>query len=113
MPVLERMFEAGRAQPDLTDEALTAMVAYLGMLQEWRPAEPVAPTLLVTAAEDLSGGAVSGATWPHRDAAVAVSADHLTILEDHADASAHAIEDWLSAIAPGPRRGRLSKLLGR
>ena len=113
VPVLERMFQAGRAQPDLTDEALTAMVAYLGMLQEWRPAEPVAPTLLVTAAEDISGGAVSGATWPHRDAVVAVSADHLTILEDHADASAHAIEDWLSAIAPGPRRGRLSKLLGR
>ena len=113
VPVLERMLEAGRAQPEITDETLTAMVAYLGMLREWRPAEPVAPTLVVTAAEDLSGGAVSGATWPHRDAAVAVSADHLTILEDHADASAHAIEDWLSTTASGPRRGRLSKLLRR
>ena len=114
VPVLERMLEAGRAQPELTDETLTAMVAYLGMLREWRPSEPVAPTLLVTAAEHLSGAAaVSGATWPHRDATVAVSADHLTILEDQADASARAIEDWLSATASGPRRGRLGKLLRR
>ena len=115
IPVLERMLEAGRAQPDLTDETLTAMVAYLGMLQEWRPSAPVAPTLLVTATEDISGaaGALSGATWPHRDASVAVSADHLTILEDQAEASARAIEDWLSATGPGPRRGRLGKLLRR
>ena len=115
VPVLERMLEAGRAQPDLTDEALTAMVAYLGMLREWRPSEPVAPTLLVTAAEQTSRAAAAtpGATWPHRDAAVTVSADHLTILEDQADASAHAIEDWLSTTASGPRRGRLSKLLRR
>ena len=114
VPVLERMLEAGRAQLDLTDEALTAMVAYLGMLKEWRPSEPVAPTLLVSAAKQISGAAATpGAAWPHRDATVTVSADHLTILEDQADASARAIEDWLSATAPGPRRGRLGKLLRR
>jgi hypothetical protein len=109
------MLDAGRAQPDLTDEALTAMVTYLEMLQEWRPSATAAPTLLVTASEPVSGvaGALSGATWPHSDASVAVSADHLTILEDQAEASARAIEDWLSATAPGPRRGRLSKLLRR
>jgi 8,8a-deoxyoleandolide synthase len=112
VPVVERMLEAGRALPDLTDEALTAMVAYLGMLKEWRPSEPVAPTLLVSAAETISG-APTGATWAHRDATVTVSANHLTILEDQADASARAIEDWLSATAPGPRRGRLSKLIRR
>ncbi len=115
VPVLERMLEAGRAQPDLTDEALTAMVAYLGMLREWRPSAPVAPTLLVSASEQIPGAAgdLSGATWPHRDATVSVSADHLTILEDRAEASARAIEDWLSACTPGPRRGRLGKLLRR
>ena len=114
VPVLERMLEAGRAQPDLTDEALTAMVAYLGMLREWRPSEPVAPTLArQRRGADLGSRGHRGATWPHRDAAVTVSADHLTILEDQADASAHAIEDWLSATAPGPRRGRLGKLLRR
>jgi pimeloyl-ACP methyl ester carboxylesterase len=112
--VLERMLEADRAHPELTDETLTAMVAYLGMLREWRPSPPVAPTLLVAAAENLAGaGARNGAIWPHRDATVEVSADHLTILEDQADASARAIEDWLSATAPGPRRGRLGKLLRR
>jgi hypothetical protein len=115
VPVLERMLEAGRAQPDLTDETLTAMVAYLGMLREWRPQQPVVPTLLVSAAEHLSGpgGAVNGATWPHRDATVDVSADHLTILEGEAEASARAVDDWLSGIGPGARRGRLGRLLGR
>ena len=48
VPVLERMLEAGRAQPEMTDETLTAMVAYLGMLRGWDPPAPVAPTLLVT-----------------------------------------------------------------
>jgi acyl transferase domain-containing protein/thioesterase domain-containing protein len=115
VPVLERMLEAGRAQPDLTDETLTAMVAYLGMLREWRPSGPVAPTLLVAAAERVAGagGDLGGATWPHRDEAVSVEADHLTILEDRSEAPARAIEDWLSATAPGPRRGRLGKLLRR
>ncbi|MGA6948044.1 MAG: alpha/beta fold hydrolase, partial [Solirubrobacterales bacterium] len=114
VPVLERMLEADRAHPELTDETVTAMVAYLGMLREWRPSAPVAPTLLVTAAEHLAGdGARNGGIWPHRDATVEVSADHMTILEDQADASARAIEDWLSTTAPGPRRGRLGKLLGR
>ena len=114
VPVLERMLEAGRAHPEITDETLTAMVAYLGMLREWRPSDPVAPTLLVTAAEHLSGAAAP-TVRPGRTATPpsTVSADHLTILEDQADASARAIEDWLSATAPGPRRGRLGKLLRR
>ena len=114
VPVLDRMLEAGRAQPEMTDETLTAMVAYLGMLREWDPPAPAAPTLLVTAAQHLTGATgANGATWPHRDATVEVAADHLTILEEEADASGRAIEDWLGAPDPGARRGRLGKLLRR
>ena len=114
VPVLERMLEAGRAQPELTDETLTAMVAYLGMLREWHPPAPASPTLLVTAAQHLTGAAgMNGATWPYRDATVEVAADHLTILEEHADSSGRAIEEWLGAASPGARRGRLGKLLRR
>ncbi len=114
VPVLERMLEAGRAQPELTDETLTAMVAYLGMLREWHPPAPAAPTLLVTAAQHLTGvNGTNGASWPHRDATIEVAADHLTILEEHADASGRAIEEWLDAASPGARRARLGKLLRR
>ena len=115
VPVLERMLEAGRAQPELTDEALTAMVAYLGMLREWRPSEPVAPDPPRHRRGAPLGSRRASTVRPGRTATPqsTVSADHLTILEDQADASARAIEDWLSATAPGPRRGRLGKLLRR
>jgi 8,8a-deoxyoleandolide synthase len=113
-PLLERMLETERAHPGLTDDALTAMVAYFRLLQDWRPAEPVAPTLLVAADDATSGaaGANGGsAISPPHDARIAVAADHLTILEDRADATAQLIDEWVGTMPPAPQRGRFARLL--
>jgi thioesterase domain-containing protein len=113
-PVIDRMLETGRAHPQITDETLTAMAAYMQMLGDWRPPEPVAATLVLAAADAdarVDGGTHAGATWPHYDARIEVPANHLTILEDHADAVSRAIEEWLSTLTHAPKRGRLAKLL--
>lgn len=110
-PVVDRMLETGRAHPAITDDTLTAMFAYLRLLKDWRPPELVAPTLLVAAADADTDETGVGATWPHRHAAVAVPADHLTILDDQAEATAQAIDQWLRTLAPVPKRKRLASLL--
>jgi polyketide synthase 7 len=107
--VVERMLQGGRAHPALTDDTLTAMAAYLRLLIDWRPPATVAPTLLVAAADEAGGGE----PWPHYDATITVPADHLTILEDEADATAGAVGEWLSTVAGGPKGGRLARLVRR
>jgi hypothetical protein len=96
--VLERMLAAIGSDSLVSDETLTAMGAYLGLLSRWTPDRPVAPTLLVKARDRLPGGPRHGdwtASWSLRHAAVDVPGSHLTILEDHADTTAHVVEDWL------------------
>ena len=114
-PVIDRMLQGGRAHPSLTDTALTAMMAYFRMLSDWRPAAPVAPTLLVTASQATPGGSGATATWPHRDDIVTVEADHFTVLEEHAESTAHAIDAWLGALPPVATEtpGRLARLIRR
>jgi acyl transferase domain-containing protein/NADPH:quinone reductase-like Zn-dependent oxidoreductase/acyl carrier protein len=115
-PVIDRMLQGGRAHPSLTDTALTAMMAYFRMLSDWRPAAPVAPTLLVTASQATPGGsgATATATWPHRDDIVTVEADHFTVLEEHAESTAHAIDAWLGALPVATETpGRLARLIRR
>jgi thioesterase domain-containing protein len=107
--VVGRMLQGGRAQPALTDDTLTAMAAYLRLLMESQPPEAAAPTLLVAAADESGGGE----PWPHYDATITVPADHLTILEDKAGATAAAVDGWLSTLARGPKGGRLARLLGQ
>ena len=97
-PVFERMLAGEGSESMVSDETLTAMGAYLGLLSRWTPDEPVAPTLLVKAGDPLPGVPRHGdwtASWSLRHAAVEVPGTHLTIIEDHADTTARVVEDWL------------------
>ena len=47
------------------------------------------------------------ADWPHSHEIIEVPGSHLTVLDDHAEMTARAIEDWLAvqtAAARPPRR---------
>jgi len=107
--VIDRMFSPGRAQPDIDDDKLMAMAAYLRALREWRPERAVAPTLLVRAAGESSR---TRSLWPHRDAVVTVDADHLTIIEEEAETTAIVIEAWVRSRRARPTRS-LARLLER
>jgi thioesterase domain-containing protein len=116
-PVFERMLAADGLGPAITEDTLMAMGTYLGQLAGWTPGARVAPTLLVKAAEPLPGVVAAGdwqATWPARDRAVEVPGTHLTVLEDHAEATAAAVEAWLAhPQGGGPRRRRRRLHLAR
>jgi thioesterase domain-containing protein/acyl carrier protein len=96
---LDGMMKRADAYISLTDDRLTAMGAY-GRLLGGRGFEGVAaPTLLVRATELAS--AVQApvqrpALWDLAHSEVDVPGDHFTMMELHAETTAHAVEAWLT-----------------
>jgi acyl transferase domain-containing protein/thioesterase domain-containing protein len=83
----------------LNDDRLTAMGAYLRLLADWRPLPTGTPTLLVRAGESLPG--VEAETGDGRDGAhgaseVEVPGNHFTMMAEHVDVTARAVQKWLS-----------------
>ncbi|MBJ7521847.1 MAG: SDR family NAD(P)-dependent oxidoreductase, partial [Solirubrobacteraceae bacterium] len=108
--VFDRMLEGNGAHPAVDDDRLGTMGVYLGLLAAWTPPPRAAPTLLVKATEPVPGLVRVGdwtASWPQRDAVAQLPGTHLTILEDHAETTARAVEDWVArhpaAVAPSAR----------
>jgi acyl transferase domain-containing protein/surfactin synthase thioesterase subunit/acyl carrier protein len=87
---------------------LTAMGAYNRLLEDWRPIDLTAPTLLLRATHALP--AVAGApadeqptllpgVWRLRHEAVDVPGDHFTMMEQFAEPTAQAVEAWIERSA--------------
>jgi NAD(P)-dependent dehydrogenase (short-subunit alcohol dehydrogenase family) len=116
-PIVERMLNGEGAHPAVDDHTLTAMGAYHGVLATFKPRQPVAPTLLVKAADPVPGVVRLSdwtASWSLRHAAIDVPGTHLSLLEDDAETTARAVEDWLARHpdAPSPHRPTLRTILG-
>lgn len=86
-----RLDEAGGP----TDARLTAMGAYLRLLTDWEPADAATPVLVARTTRPLTGYDRPPATWDHPHDTVEVTGDHFTVLEEHADAAAQAVHEWL------------------
>jgi pimaricinolide synthase PimS1 len=82
----------------IDDRLILAMGAYMRMLNEAEPQAVSAPSLLVNATENL-GAEMRDEIWREADSTTRVPGDHFTIIEEHADATAAAIDEWLSKIA--------------
>ncbi|MGK2937805.1 MAG: SDR family NAD(P)-dependent oxidoreductase, partial [Solirubrobacteraceae bacterium] len=97
--VFDRMLEGDGAHPAVDDDRLGTMGVYLGLLAGWTPPPRAAPTLLVKATEPVPGLVRVGdwtASWPQRDAVANLPGTHLTMLEDQAETTARAVEDWVA-----------------
>jgi malonyl CoA-acyl carrier protein transacylase/thioesterase domain-containing protein len=95
----------------MDDHRLTAMGGYHRLLATWRPT-PLdrTPTLLVRATEPMvtaDGDEVTlKVAWRQEHSVRKVAGNHFTIAEQHADATASAIEEWLAesgGVHPGDR----------
>jgi acyl transferase domain-containing protein/thioesterase domain-containing protein len=98
-PVFDAMLESEEARQMLSDVRLTAMFAYLRLLAGWTPAELACPTLLVRAAEPMSGMSVDSewrACGDFSHTTVDTAGDHLSMMEEHAVATVGVIQDWLA-----------------
>jgi acyl transferase domain-containing protein len=98
-PVIDGVLERDGLYVGMSDTRLTAMGAYLRLLADWQPTEITPPTLFVRAGEPMPGVATelaSAQRWelPHTE--IEVSGNHLTMMEKYADATAQAVEEWLS-----------------
>ncbi|MDT0574234.1 type I polyketide synthase, partial [Streptomyces sp. DSM 3412] len=84
---------------------LSAMGRYARLVGEVKPADITAPVLFVrperslTAGDpDMDGGADDWrASWDSADTVLDVPGDHFGIVEDQADLTAAAVEEWLNA----------------
>ncbi len=92
-------FKRENAYRFVNDTRLTAMGAYLDMLDGWEPAAPAAPVLLVRATE-LVPGLPTQERWLSAvelaDSAIEVSGHHFTVMDEQADATAQAVQEWLA-----------------
>jgi acyl transferase domain-containing protein len=83
----------------INDVRLTAMGAYLDLLAGWEPSEIATPLLLARASEPVPGVPMQDdgeSSWKVTHSAVDIPGHHFTIMEEHADGTARAVEVWLS-----------------
>ncbi len=87
----------------VSDDRLTAMGAYLRLLADWMPVETAAPTLLVRASESLPGADEGERRWELAASEIEAPGNHLTMIEEHVEATARAVRNWLSTTLDGER----------
>ncbi len=79
----------------IDDNHLLSMGAYMRMLAEGMQGSITAPSLLISAEERLGDGARSE-VWPVLDSVAHVQGNHFTVIEEHVQTTAAAIDTWLS-----------------
>jgi hypothetical protein len=92
------MFKKEGVTAFINDVRLTAMGAYLRLLEEWSPRRLTAPVLLVRAVESIPGMETeSGAHSLSEltDIVVDTPGHHFTIMDEHAESTARAVQKWL------------------
>ena len=97
------MFEREETWTPMTTPRLTTAAWYLRLFGGWEPPAVDAPTLLMRASEPHSPPLSERpedwqARWdlPHR--AVDVPGNHFTLVEEHAEQTAAALEEWLTSL---------------
>jgi thioesterase domain-containing protein/acyl carrier protein len=98
--VMERMLDDKASDAYVNDTRLAAMATYLRLFAAWQAQRIAAPTLLVRAAQPMSGTPAGPAwqpTWDLPHTSVDVPGDHFTMLGEHAHSTGQAVHDWLVA----------------
>ena len=100
--VLNGMVEREQTYMPIKDVGLTAMGAYAELLAEWKMSELACPILLVRATQpmvDRPGDDSWRAALDVPHTAVDVLGDHFTMMEEHSQTTAQAVEAWLSELS--------------
>jgi thioesterase domain-containing protein len=96
--IMSRLLDGDHAQMLIDDDHLVAMGAYTRLVGEGVPSTVEAPSLLVQAGERLSDR-TRDEGWRATDSTTEVAGNHFTMIEEHAESTARAVETWLSTIA--------------
>jgi pimeloyl-ACP methyl ester carboxylesterase len=94
------------------DDELTAMATYLKLFETWTPAPINTPILCLRAVEAMHLGAddsgvattttpeLMGVIWDQPHCAIEVPGTHVSMMGEHADTTAKALDEWLSNRLP-------------
>ncbi len=93
--MISNLLGENRLDATIDDRQLLAMGAYMRMLHEGIPISIDAPSVIIEADKNLTGE-MSSEVRRAADSAIQVVGDHFTIIEDHAESTAMAIDEWLS-----------------
>ncbi|OOC52837.1 MULTISPECIES: type I polyketide synthase [Nocardiopsis] len=104
LPIVTESVMARASEFELLDAArLTAMGGYLGLFADWRPGPLPVPVTQVCPEEPVrtpSGEVLeTGWEWPGQSSGAKVPGDHLTMLEEHAENTAAAVEEAVAGLA--------------
>ncbi|MFH8605229.1 type I polyketide synthase, partial [Streptomyces flaveolus] len=85
--------------------SLTAMGGYFSVFSDWEPTRLEVPTLFLRAGDalpDADGKPLHdsdwGPGWAHCDADLEIPGDHFTVVAEHAEATARAVDSWLTGL---------------
>jgi acyl transferase domain-containing protein/thioesterase domain-containing protein/acyl carrier protein len=96
--MMGQLLEGDRITSLVDDRHILAMGAYIRMLNEGIPGTVGVPSLLVQAGEEL-GEDLRDEVWRATDATTKVPGNHFTIIEEHAQETAAAIDAWLAELS--------------
>ena len=102
--VLKELAERQASLGAFEHSRLTAMGAYFRIFANWTPPVVGVPTLLVRPAEALTRSSQEDDWQPFARSAgddtvtVEVQGNHFTMLEEHAESTAHTVHTWLMSI---------------
>ncbi|GLZ27951.1 hypothetical protein Lesp02_01410 [Lentzea sp. NBRC 105346] len=96
--LLDRMDRLGVVDESWDDPWITALGRYHRLLTAWTPQPIGTPTLVLRAADPVTGSAPTPVLWrlPHTE--IEVRGNHFTVLEDHAEETAKVVRDWLLSL---------------
>ncbi|HLI33087.1 MAG TPA: SDR family NAD(P)-dependent oxidoreductase [Solirubrobacteraceae bacterium] len=96
--MLIEIIDRSREAQEIDDAELIALGTYLRLASEWRPGIVSAPGLFLRATQALAalpGPQLLRAPFSSAPSDAPLSADHFTIIEEHAPESAAVIESWI------------------
>jgi acyl transferase domain-containing protein/NADP-dependent 3-hydroxy acid dehydrogenase YdfG/acyl carrier protein len=99
-PILTGMLSGQNGEAMINDVRLTAMITYMGLLASWTPTQLTCPTLLVRASQPMLDPPPEQDWKPSWDVPLTVldaPGNHLTVMEEHAPATAQIVQDWIAS----------------
>ncbi|HEY5053313.1 MAG TPA: alpha/beta fold hydrolase, partial [Solirubrobacterales bacterium] len=103
--IIGRLFEMDHEAIAIDDDHLIKMGAYIRLLSERQRASLASPELMLRASERLGAAPArnGGAAGRPAEEIVEISGDHFALIADSAEATAEAIEAWLTRLDRGPQ----------
>jgi pimaricinolide synthase PimS1 len=96
--MMSHLLSENRVDAVVDDRQVLAMGAYMRLLHEGASVSIDTPSVMVLADENLSGD-MGNEVRLTADSTIQVVGDHFTIVEEHAESTARAIDAWLSEMA--------------